>query len=127
MHSPINPDGIAPPASHYNHGFYVAPGSALMMLSGQLGEQADGFCPKSAGEQARIAWSNVLTILGEKKFGIQNVVKVTSYIVGNENISEYVQAHRDIVGDYMPPWTLIVVQRLGSPRFKIEIDVIAAG
>lgn len=127
MHLPINPDGIAPPASHYNHGFYVEPGSALMMLSGQLGERADGSCPESAGEQARVAWSNVLAILGEKGFGVQNVIKVTSYIVGKENISEYVQTHRDIVGDHMPPWTLVVVPALGNPQYKIEVDVTAAG
>lgn len=127
MHSPVNPDEIAQPASHYNHGFYIAPGSALMTLSGQLGERADGSCPDSAFEQAKIAWSNVLAILAEKNFGIENVIKVTSYIVGEENISEYVQTHRQIVGKHMPPWTLVVVAALGHEHYKIEVDVTAAG
>ncbi|MCG7625154.1 RidA family protein [Epibacterium sp. Ofav1-8] len=127
MSVPINPKSIAPPASHYNHGFYIPAGAAIMTLSGQLGEHADGYCPEDAGEQARIAWHNIKAILAEKGFGVENVVKVTSYIVGEENIDPYVAVHREIVGDHMPPWTLVAVPALGRPQYKIEVDVMAAG
>ncbi|WP_299731080.1 Rid family hydrolase [uncultured Tateyamaria sp.] len=90
-------------------------------------ERADGTCPESIGEQARIAWANVLAILEQKGFGVANVVKVTSYIVGEESIPDYVQVHREGVGEYLPLWTLVVVAALGHPHYKIEIDITAAG
>ncbi len=127
MHIPLNPAGIASPASHYNHGFYIEPGAAWMTLAGQLGERADGTCPDNVADQARIAWQNVIGILAEKNFGIENIVKVTSYVVGEENIAAYGEVHREIVGDHMPPWTLVVVSALGRKHYKIEIDVTAAG
>lgn len=98
-----------------------------MYLSGQLGERCDGSCPEDAVSQSRIAWGNVLAILAEKGFGIENVVKVTSYIVGEQNIDSYVTVHRDIVGDQKPPWTLVVVPALGHAEYLVEIDVTAAG
>lgn len=127
MITPVNPDHIAPPASHYTHGFFVDAGAAWMTLSGQLGERPDGTCPESPREQARIAWANVLAILEQKGFGEKNVVKVTSYIVGEENIADYVQVHREVMGDLRPPWTLVVVAALGHRHYKVEIDVTAAG
>ncbi|ABD56623.1 Endoribonuclease L-PSP [Jannaschia sp. CCS1] len=127
MHLPINPHAIAAPASHYNHAFYVAPGAAWLTLSGQLGERPDGSCPAGVTEQSELAWRNILTILAEKHFGITDVVKVTSYIVGEENIDSYVKVHERVVGEHRPPWTLVVVQALGRPCYRVEVDVTAAG
>lgn len=127
MHLPINPTGIAAPTSHYSHAFYIEPGAALMTLAGQLGERPDGSCPESVVEQSEQAWQNVLAILAEKDFGISNVAKVTSYIVGEETIDGYVQVHHRVVGAHMPPWTLVVVPALGRPHYKVEVDVTAAG
>ena len=127
MHLPVNPIDIAAPASHYNHAVFIEPGAAWMMLSGQLGKWPDGSCPDSVVEQSELAWYNVLAILAEKGFGIGNVAKVTSYIVGEENIGGYVQVHKRIVAEHMPPWTLVVVPPQGRPQYKVEVDVAAAG
>ncbi len=60
-------------------------------------------------------------------FGVATLFKVTSYIVGDENIPGLVQIHREVVGVHRPPWTLVVVQALGHRHYKVEIDVVAAG
>lgn len=127
MMNPINPQIIAPPASHYNHAVHVSAGMSWMYLSGQLGERQDGSCPGDAISQSKTAWANVLAILAENGFGIENVVKVTSYIVGEQNLDSYVAVHRDIVGDQKPPWTLVVVPALAHPEYLVEVDVTAAG
>lgn len=122
----INPAGVAPPASAYNHALLTQPVGALLTLSGQLGEAPDGSCPADAAEQARLAWSNIRAILTEAGMDLGDVVKVTSYIVGQENISAYVAVHKQVMGDLLPPWTLVVVAALGSPDYLIEVDVTAA-
>lgn len=126
MKTPINPDHIAPPASAYHHGLLTTPVNTLLTLSGQLGERADGACLEGAAAQAEQAWKNVLAILSEAGLGLEDVIKVTSYIVGQENIAAYVAAHKAALGGLTPPWTLVVVQALGNPEYLVEVDVTAA-
>jgi len=85
----INPTDIAPPASAYHHAVLTRPVESLLTLSGQLGEAPDGSCLPDASSQARQAWSNVRSILSETGMALDDVVKVTSYIVGQENIAAY--------------------------------------
>ena len=125
MPKTINPTRIAAPASAYNHAFLVHPVRALLTLSGQLGERPDGTCEPDAEAQARRAWDNVKTILEEAEMDLSNVSKVTSYIVGTENIAAYVKVHKDVLAGLLPPWTLVVVQALGRPEYLIEVDVTA--
>ncbi len=126
MHSPVNPPGVASPASHYNHAFYIEPGAAWMTLSGQLGERQDGSCPESVVKQSELAWRNIIAILAAKNFSMRHIVKVTSYIVGAENIDNYVDVHKKVVGDHKPPWSLVVVPALGRPHYRVEVDVTAS-
>jgi len=123
---PINPPQIAPPASAYNHAFLTEGVQDLLTLSGQLGELPDGTCPDGAEAQARQAWDNVFAILAEADMGPEHIVKVTSYIVGSENIDPYVTVHKDLHSDRLPPWTLVCVAALGHPHYLVEIDVLAA-
>ncbi|WP_421883609.1 RidA family protein [Pacificispira sp.] len=123
---PINPPQIAPPASAYNHGFLTEGVRDLLTLSGQLGEAPDGTCRAGAEAQSRQAWENVFAILAEAGMGPEHVVKVTSYIVGQENIAAYVAVHKELHGDRLPPWTLVCVPALGKPDYLVEIDVLAA-
>ena len=126
MRKILNPPNIAAPASAYNHAVLVKPVKSLPCLSGQLGERPDGTCAKDATEQAIQAWDNILTILSEANMSLSNIVKVTSYIVNEANIAAYVDVHKKVVGDVLPPWTLVVVPALGRPQYLIEVDVMAA-
>lgn len=126
MFKRINPTDIAPPVNAYNHAFAVRSPTAMMFLSGQLGERPDGTCADGVEAQARQAWENVRRILEEGGMGFRHIAKVVSYIVGSENIRDYAAVHQELHGDVLPPWTLVVVQALGRPHYLVEIDVIAA-
>jgi 2-iminobutanoate/2-iminopropanoate deaminase len=126
MKTKITPAGIAEPASAYVHGLLTEAPAKLLTLSGQLGERPDGICEAGAAAQAHRAWANVQAILDEAGMTLQDIIKVTSYIVGQENISAYVEAHKAVLGELKPPWTLVVVQALGAPQYLIEVNVTAA-
>ncbi len=126
MRKVLNPTGIAKPASAYNHALLIEPVRALLTMSGQLGERPDGSCPPDAEAQTQQAWSNIEAILTEAGMDFSNITKVTSYIVGEEHIDAYVGVHKDILGDLMPPWKLVVVAALGNPQYLVEVDVTAA-
>lgn len=122
----INPPEIAPPASAYNHGLLTSGVSDLLTLSGQLGEAPDGSCADGAEAQSRQAWQNIHAILAAADMGPDHIVKVTSYIVGQENIAAYVAVHKELHGDRRMPWTLVCVPALGRPEYLVEVDVLAA-
>ena len=126
MKTKIMPARIAKPASAYVHGVLTEAPAKLLTLSGQLGMRPDGVCEAGAAAQAVRAWEKVQAILDDGGMGLQDIIKVTSYIVSQEHISAYVEAHKAALGDLEPPWTLVVVQALGAPQYLIEVDVTAA-
>ncbi len=125
MRRVIDPPAIAPPASAYHHAFLSTGVKNVLTVSGQLGEHPDGTCAETAAEQAELAWRNVFSILDATGMALENIVKVTSYIVGEENIDAYVEVHKRFVGEQAPPWTLVVVAALGRPQYLVEVDVLA--
>jgi enamine deaminase RidA (YjgF/YER057c/UK114 family) len=126
MRKILNPSGIARPASAYHHALLIERPARELHMSGQLGERPDGTISDDFTEQARQVWINIKAILAEGEMAIADIVKVTSYIVGRENIRPYVAVHRDEVGEHLPPWTLVLVAGLGSPSYLVEVEAIAA-
>jgi len=122
----INPASIAAPASSYNHAVLVRQPESTLYMSGQLGERPDGTISSDFTEQARQIWTNIKAVLSEAEMGVGDIVKVVSYVVGEQHILPYVAAHREALAPHMPPWTLIVVAGLGSPKYLVEVEAIAA-
>ena len=122
----IAPQNMPKPASAYHHGVLVTSPQQTLHLAGQMGEYPDGTISPHIAAQAEQAWANIKTLLHEADMTVADIVKVTSYIVGRENIEAYVDRHREEVGQHLPPWTLILVAGLGSPDYLVEVDVTAA-
>lgn len=125
MRKILNPSGIARPASAYHHALLIERPARKLYMSGQLGERPDGSISADFTEQARQAWINIKAILAEGEMSVADIVKVTSYIVGRENIRPYVAVHRGEVGEHLPPWTLVLVAGLGSPAYLVEVEAVA--
>lgn len=122
----ITPAAIAAPASSYNHAVLVRHPESTLYMSGQLGERPDGDISDDFTEQAHQIWTNIKAILSEAKMDIGDIVKVVSYLVGEQHVRPYVAVHREALGPHMPPWTLVVVAALGSPKYLVEVEAVAA-
>ena len=94
MRKIIAPDNFPKPASAYHHGLLVTSPHRTLYLSGQLGEYSDGLIFADFEAQAKQAWANLKTLLTEAEMSVADIVKITSYIVGRENIDLYVSQHR---------------------------------
>jgi enamine deaminase RidA (YjgF/YER057c/UK114 family) len=121
----LDPPEIAGPADRYHHGLVIPNPTEIIRLSGQLGARPDGSVPDDFAEQALQAWSNVSAILAAAGAEVGDITKVTSYIVGAENIETYCAIHRRWTEGFEPPWTLVLVAGLGADRYRVEIDVEA--
>ena len=122
----INPPGLSKPApGTYTH---IVKSGKLLFIAGQTGTNADG---KVVGpgmkEQVDQVYQNLLTALKSQGADISHIVKTTTYVT---SISEFrapdVGAVRaKYVGANPPANTLVQIQQLADPSYKVEIEATA--
>jgi enamine deaminase RidA (YjgF/YER057c/UK114 family) len=118
--------GIASQIGSYSDAVEIAQPARLLILSGTPGLRQDGHLSQSFEEQADEAWKNVFALLDHAGMCVQNLVKVTQYLVREEDIHRYPAIRSKWLGEHRPASMLSVVPALVRPDFLIEIEVIAA-
>ena len=121
-----NPKTIAAPGGRYSHGVEVPPNARWLYVSGQVGVAPNGEVPAAIGPQVENCWRNILAILADAGMGLGDVVKVTVLLIRDSDISAYREARDRVIGDARPASTLMVISRLASPDYLVEIEAVAA-
>ena len=117
-----NPDSVHAPAGYYSHLSRVK-ARELLHLAGQVSIGPDG---SFVGEgdikaQVRQIYDNMGRILESAGASFANVVQFTTYIVGRENVADFLEERTKIIeelfpdGDY-PPSTLLIITPSTAPR-----------
>lgn len=75
--------------------------------------------------QARQCLANLDRVLREAGASIDDVVRVTVYLVGSQHYAGYAAAKRDYFGTALPAGTAVIVAGLMDPRFLIEVEAVA--
>jgi enamine deaminase RidA (YjgF/YER057c/UK114 family) len=122
----ITPAGIHPPFANYCDATLVPAGARWLVLSGQLGVRPDGTVPPAVAGQAEACFDNLLAILAEGGMGVADLVRLTTYLVDPADLGTYMAVRDRYVGSPPPASTLLVVQALARPQFRIEIEAVAA-
>ena len=110
----------------YSQALEIQPGARLMFTAGQVGMAPDGTTANGFAAQADQTWANVLALLAEGGMGVDDIVKITGYIVGHENFPAYAAARKKALGGVRPASTAIIVPALALPEWLIEIEAVAA-
>ena len=127
MNMLINPDGIMPPFNNaYSHGVVIPPNARVLHTAGQIGARPDGSVPPAIEAQAEQLWQNLVAIVRGAGMDIGDIVKLTAYVVGEENYPAYAAARVRHLGDHKPAATAFCVPRLLKPEWLIEVELIAA-
>lgn len=114
------------PFSRYSQAVEVTGGSRLVYVSGQVGVGADGRLPESEEGEHEQAWANVLAILKSEGLGPRDIVKVTAYVTSQAGVPIYRQVRDRMLAGAEPASTLLIVQGLADPKWRVEIQVVAA-
>lgn len=121
-----NPDTVAAPLGLYSHAVDVPAGSRLVYVSGQVPVGLDGaIVGETHAEQADQVYANIVAVLAARGVAPSAIVKLTTFIVGEDAGDGIRNARRKHLGEHRPASTAVYVQRLVDPRWKIEIDAIA--
>lgn len=111
-------------SSRFNYTHAVVADGTFHM-SGQVATDADGgIVGDDVETQARQVFDNVGYILAELDRSLDDVVKVTSYVVDiREHYDDYNAVYDDLFEGRAPCHTLLGVENLGSEAFLVEVEV----
>ena len=127
MHKRHTPDTVVEAfGKGYSQAMEIDPNKRWLFTAGQVGVAPDGNTLDSIEGQVAQTWANIIALLNEGGMGIDDIVKITGYIVGKENFSAYAAGRKKALGEARPASTAIIVPALAMPQWLVEIEVIAA-
>jgi enamine deaminase RidA (YjgF/YER057c/UK114 family) len=119
------PASVAAPFGPYSHAVEVPEGSRLLYISGEVGVLPDGKVPTTI-EATEACWQNIIAILADAGMTVQDLVKITTYLVRPEDVAAAGAARAKHFGDARPGSATIIVKALVNPAWFIEIEAVAA-
>ncbi len=120
----INPPGLVATQT-YSH---VVKVGNLLFIAGQVGtDQSGAVVGSTMKAQAEQVLANLATALTSQGAGVANIAKITIFTTSIDEFRapEVVALRAKFFGATVPASTLIQVQRLASPDYKLEIEAIA--
>jgi reactive intermediate/imine deaminase len=96
-------------------------------VSGQIAYNADGQLVGEGDMQAqtRQVFQNIKDILAAAGAGIQDIIKINTYITDQSKFMDMLAVRKEIFGDKPPASTAVVVAGLAFPGLLIEVEAIA--
>jgi enamine deaminase RidA (YjgF/YER057c/UK114 family) len=127
-----NPKGLAPPVGKYSHVSRVTAGE-LVFVAGQVAVDPSGALVGKGDLRAQVrrVFENLLIALDSEHCGFADVARFTTYLVHSQDIQAFHEVRSEIFAELYPdgahpPNTLLVVDRLVSEDYLVEIEAIAA-
>jgi enamine deaminase RidA (YjgF/YER057c/UK114 family) len=110
----------------YSDGVEAPSGLRWLHTAGQVALRADGSVPATFADQCEQALMNLIAVLDAAHMSPPDIVKLTCYVVGAQDIEVLYTARRTWLGGSAPAATVIVVQGLAAPQLMVEIEAVAA-
>jgi enamine deaminase RidA (YjgF/YER057c/UK114 family) len=126
MKEPRNPETVHPPVGRYVHQIEVSGESRLLFISGQVGKDRDGRVPADPIDQFELALRNILANLEAAGLEPTDLVKITTYVVGDLDRARRGEILNRALGDHITTSTLVFVPALAAPEYKVEIEAWAS-
>ncbi|WP_117215655.1 RidA family protein [Allorhizocola rhizosphaerae] len=121
-----NPEGLFPPYRNYSHATEIRGDARLLIISGLNGYLADGrTMPDSFEEQGEIIWQHIGTILRAAGMDYSDLVSLRTYLADPSYDEANVRLRIKYLGDHRPSST-VVCCRLLDPKWKLEVEAMAA-
>jgi 2-iminobutanoate/2-iminopropanoate deaminase len=119
-HGPIQPDGVAKPASPYSPVFVSGD---LVYTAGQVGADAGGNVPEGVEAQTRQALDNLVSCLDAAGCSLRDVMKVNSYLANIGDFPTYNAVYREYFEEPYPART--TVGAVLADGLLVEIEAVA--
>ena len=118
--------GIARQIGTYGDAVAVPAHARWLFTAGTPGLAGDGTLPADITAQAELAWQHIDHMLRKAGMTMNDIVKLTQYLVSAEDIPAYAAVRARMLAGARPASTLLVVPALVRPDFLLEVEAIAA-
>jgi enamine deaminase RidA (YjgF/YER057c/UK114 family) len=101
-----------------------------IIVSGNVGAEADGSFSPDAGRQAERCFEQILEYIQQLGGQSGDVVRVRMFVTDIADAQAVTNAFTKAVGHARPAGTLVAVAALAGPAFKVEIEaeaIVGAG
>ncbi len=122
----IHDIGVASQIGHHSDAVEVRGPVRWLFTAGTPGLAGGGTLPPDITGQAELAWRHVVTMLEKAGMTVNDLVKITQYLVRPSDIAAYRAVRTRMLGSARPASMLMVVAELPNPEFLLEIEAIAA-
>ena len=126
MHNIVHNVGIASQIGSYSDAIEVPPGARWLLTSGTPGLALDGGLPADINGQAELAWGHIINALKSAGMTVNDLVKVTHYLLHERDVPDYVKVRSRFLGDARPASMLLTGAGLVRSGFLLEIEAVAA-
>ena len=119
----LNPASMHTPTS-YSH---VVKAGDTIYVAGQVARAPDGSLvgKDDPAAQAEQIYKNLQNALASVGASLHDLVKTTTYVVSPDCIDAVREARAKYLANDPPTSTLLVISRLASPEFLLEIEAVA--
>ena len=122
----LRPPSVRRPFARYSHAVEVPSGARMLLISGQLGIEADDTIPESAEAQADLCFRAITACLEEAGMDVADIVKLNAYVTNRAHMAGYMAARDRFVTEPPPASTLMIVTGFTREEFKVEVEALAA-
>jgi enamine deaminase RidA (YjgF/YER057c/UK114 family) len=126
LHNIVHNVGIASQIGSYSDAIEVPPGARWLLTSGTPGLALDGGLPADINGQAELAWGHIINTLKSAGMTVNDLVKVTHYLLHERDVPDYVKVRSRFLGDARPASMLLTGAGLVWSGFLLEIEAVAA-
>ena len=99
--------------------------SRVLYISGQIPEARDGAVPQDFASQCRLAWQNVEAQLPASGMGLDNLVKVTTFLADRKYALENREIRNEILAGRQIALTVVIAD-IFDESWLLEIEAVAA-
>lgn len=126
MKAQRNPATVHAPLAGYSHQIEITGAERQLVISGQIGMRPDGSVPDDLIEQLGVALDNVERNLEAAEMELGDLVRLTTYLVGEWDANARRQLMASRLGAHHPCMTLLYVAGLAAPNLRVELDAWAS-
>ena len=118
--------GVAKQIGAYSDAVEASRHARWLFTAGTPGLGLDGTLPEDFAGQAEQAWQHIVAMLKQADMTVNDLVKVTHYLLRASDIAEYGKIRGKYLGEARPASMLLIVPELVRPNFLLEVEAIAA-
>ncbi|WP_432534999.1 RidA family protein [Kineococcus arenarius] len=122
-----NPTGGPRPIGKYAQLSSPSPGTRMVFIAGQVGNDGSGALLEGVAAQTRQALANVEALAAAVGAGPQDLIRLLTFVVDAQNLPEYYAARDEVYERWFPDQdycghSLAVVAALAQPGVLIEVE-----